>query len=266
MLKEGGWHRATQSALVVGQTSSVSPFEQAEIGLRIEGYDGAAEVIVADRRGATGRYPVAVAAGEAQVKVDALGELGPQAAIVLIDGKIATVATDAIVLDAETKISTGQPRFDELYPMVKGFMLQDTSDYVFDGHEVHGYRSPDSDLLWLRDHVHQGKGYAYWERDMTSLLDQFRRFQYPDGSFEDYIANKPWALIRGRTEVEADLEFLFVEGVYRAWQATGDDDVDARADRRDGAWTGVYPDQPATLGPGQYQLVKASVHGRYLGL
>ena len=215
---------AARRALVIGQTLAVQPLEQAAVRLRIDGYTGPAEILIADRRGTTGRYPVQVGAGGAETRVEARGTLGPQAAIVLLDGKVAGVGASAIALRTETRIETGQARFDELLPAVKWFMSQDTSTYVFDGNRVYGYRSPDSDLLWLRDHVHQGKGYAYWERDMTSLLDQFRRFQYPDGSFDDYIANKPWGLIRGRTPVEADLEYLFVEGVYRAWQATGDDD------------------------------------------
>ncbi|MDQ5850949.1 MAG: hypothetical protein M3380_02540, partial [Chloroflexota bacterium] len=215
---------ASQRAMVIGQTAAARPLGQATIRIRVEGYTGPAEIVVADRQGPTGRYAVAVRSGAAEARVAALGMLGPQAAIVLIGGRVAGVGASALVLRAETAIHTGQPRFDELLPMVKRFMDQDTSDYVFDGYRVHGYRSPDSDLLWLRDHVHQGKGYAYWERDMTSLLDQFRRFQYPDGSFDDFIAQRHWGVLRGRMEVEADLEYLFIEGVYRAWQATGDDE------------------------------------------
>jgi hypothetical protein len=224
LIQSTEWQRATQDAFVVGQAMAVRPLQQAQVGVRADGYNGAAEVIIADRRGVTRRYPVEITNGAAEINVDVIGGLGPQAALVVIDGKLAGVSTSALIIQAETTIKTGQARFDDMFPIVEGFMLQDTSDYVFDGYPVHGYRSPDSDLLWLRDHVHQGKGYAYWERDMTSLLDQFRRFQYPDGSFDDYIANKPWGIVRGRTEVEADLEYLFVEGVYRAWQSTGDDD------------------------------------------
>jgi hypothetical protein len=103
-------------------------------------------------------------------------------------------------------------------------MDQDVSEYTFDGRKVRGYRSPDNKLLWLRDHVHQGKGYAYWEQDMISLLDQFRRLQRPNGAFDDYLGSFEFGPVNGRKEVEADLEYLFIEGVYRAWQATGDDD------------------------------------------
>jgi hypothetical protein len=224
ILRTPGLAASARLATVIGQTEAVAPLEQATVRVRLDNYTGPAEIVIADRRGATGRYPIQLQDGAAEALVDARGALGPQAAVVLIDNQVAGVGTGALVLRAETTIRTGQRRFDELLPAIRRFMDQDMSDYVFDGHYVHGYRSPDSDLLWLRDHVHQGKGYVYWERDMTSLLDQFRRFQYPDGSFDDYIANKPWELIRSRTQVEADLEYLFIEGVYRAWQATGDDD------------------------------------------
>lgn len=214
---------APQHAIIIGQTSSVQPLEQATVHVRIDNYSGPAEVLIADRHGATGRYPVQIADGTADVTVDALGTLGTQAAIVLIDGQIAGIGSNALLLHTETAIHTGQPRFDSFTPTVKGFMAHDTSDYQIDGTWVHGYRSPDSDLLWLRDHVHQSEGFTYWEPDMTSLLDQFRRFQRSDGSFDDYLALKPWGVVRGRIDVEADLEYLFVQGVYRAWQATGDD-------------------------------------------
>jgi hypothetical protein len=223
VLREPARQPARWRATVIGQSASVQPFERATLRVRVPGYTGPAEIVVADRFRPTGRYPVHIVDGAADVGVEALGALGSQAAIMLIGDAIAGVGSSALALRAETAIHTGQPRFDELLPIVRRFMDQDTLTYVIDDRRVHGYRSPDSSLLWLRDHVHQGKGYAYWERDMTSLLDQFRRFQYPQGYFDDYLANPPLGLIRGRIEVEADVEYLFVEGVYRAWQATGDD-------------------------------------------
>ncbi|MBA3469019.1 MAG: hypothetical protein H0T53_05190, partial [Herpetosiphonaceae bacterium] len=74
-----------------------------------------------------------------------------------------------------------------------------------------------------RDHVYQGQGYRYFKPDMTSALDYFRREQKPDGAFDDYFAMLDSTPVQGRTAVEADLEYLFVQGVYQAWQATGDD-------------------------------------------
>lgn len=223
ILRDPARRPSTWRATIIGQSASVRPFEQATVHVRVPGYSGPAEIIVADRRAATGHYPVSIVDGAADIAVEALGELGSQAAIVVIDDAVAGVGSSALALRAETSIQTGQPRFDQMLPMIRHFMAQDTSTYVFDGHRVHGYRSPDSNLLWLRDHVHQSKGFAYWEPDMTSLLDQFRRFQYTDGYFDDYIASYHFGIVRGRMDVEADVEYLFIEGVYRAWQATADD-------------------------------------------
>jgi hypothetical protein len=88
---------------------------------------------------------------------------------------------------------------------------------------VRGYRSPDNPLLWLRDHVYQGRAFRYFETDVASLLDAFREAQRPDGSFPDVLDYPERFAKATRKEVEADLEFLFVQGVYEAWQASGDD-------------------------------------------
>ncbi len=94
---------------------------------------------------------------------------------------------------------------------------------------------------WLRDHVHELKGYKYLGADLTSGLDFFFRHQLPDGQFPDffmpigdqhadfvtdaYKVNDPIEnRVFIRIPVEADLEYLAVEGVYQAWQASGDKD------------------------------------------
>lgn len=223
LLRPASTPPAVQRAAVTGPADLIAPLNMTTLRLRIEGYSGPATVTVVDRRENSWRQTVTVRDGQAAVDHQVLGALGAHSVVVEIDGKIAGVSTGALRSDARTTIETGQPRFDRMLPMVKGFMDQDISEYTFGPHKVRGYRSPDSNLLWLRDHVHQGKGYAYWESDMRSLLDQFRRFQHPDGAFDDYMANFPWGEVRGRTDVEADNEYLFIEGVYRAWQATGDD-------------------------------------------
>ncbi|HEX5690527.1 MAG TPA: hypothetical protein VFX76_11025, partial [Roseiflexaceae bacterium] len=157
------------------------------------------------------------------VSVEARGALGDQTAIVLIDGRIAGANSRLFTLDAQTVIQTGQPRFDQMYDKVRAFMQQDVTVYELDGTPVRGYRSPDNNLLWLRDHVYQGRAFRYFERDMSSLLDAFRRAQRPDGSFPDYLARPEYGVQAERMGPEADVEYLFVQGVYEAWQATGDD-------------------------------------------
>lgn len=203
---------------------TVQPLQTVRALLESQAVSGTAAIFWADQRGQFWTDSVTLSGSQTEVQHVARGVLGAQGATILIDGKIAGVSTNVYTLDATTAIATGQPRFDEMVPRVKAFMDQDVSEYTFDGQKVRGYRSPDNSLLWLRDHVHQGKGYAYWEQDMISLLDQFRRLQRPNGAFDDYLGSFEFGPVNGRKEVEADLEYLFVEGVYRAWQATGDDD------------------------------------------
>lgn len=92
---------------------------------------------------------------------------------------------------------------------------------------------------WLRDHVHEMKAYKWLVEDMTSGLEFFFRHQLPDGQFPDFfvpVGDQHQSFVHPdfeledpaenrvfiRVPVEADLEYLAVEGVYQAWQATGD--------------------------------------------
>lgn len=123
------------------------------------------------------------------------------------------------------KIETGNRVYDELYERIKAFMLNDRIGLFFRGKAIQGYRSPDSRLLWLRDHTHQMKAFKYWELDMKSGVDAFLRSQRDDGSFWDYIGySRNGALDCRRIGCEADVEYLAVEAAYTVWQVTGDDE------------------------------------------
>jgi hypothetical protein len=212
--------RATLAAPALAE-----PLVPISVTLTVPGYSGPAELRLYDGKARpAGTWPVLFLNGAAATTVEGRGALGAHQAIVLIDGRIAGVSSRLFTLDAQMTIETGQPRFDALYPQVRGFLDQDVIEYALDGRRVRGYRSPDNDLLWLRDHTYQGRAFRYFERDMTSALDAFRRAQHPDGSFPDYLARPQLFVQAGRKEVEADLEYLFVQAVYEAWQATGDDD------------------------------------------
>jgi len=102
-------------------------------------------------------------------------------------------------------------------------------------------RSYDYYVPWIRDHVHTLKGMKYFERRGASFLDFFRETQREDGMIWDFFsegrepsfyetAYGPLGYARRydgvemvRMPVEADVEYLFVEGVYFAWKMTGDD-------------------------------------------
>ncbi|GAB4128474.1 MAG: hypothetical protein Fur005_47980 [Roseiflexaceae bacterium] len=189
------------------------------------GLDGAAEVRLFDALGRPmGIWPFSLQDGRGEVAVLPSGALGPQRAELWYAGERIAIADPLFRLEARTVVETGQERFDTLYPSIRGFMEQCRLSYPIDGSPVAGYRSPDNPLLWLRDHTYQARGFRYFEPDMISLIDAFRAAQRPDGSLPDWLANRALGVLEpGRKEVEADLEFLYVQAVYEAWQVTGDD-------------------------------------------
>jgi hypothetical protein len=94
---------------------------------------------------------------------------------------------------------------------------------------------------WIRDHVHTLKGMKYFDGTGAENVDVFRESQRADGMIWDFFAHgvpgnfydtaygplgyTTWldGLQFVRMPVEADVEYLFVEGVYFAWKMTGDD-------------------------------------------
>ena len=101
-------------------------------------------------------------------------------------------------------------------------------------------------LNWIRDHVHQSKGFCHWEHDLTSFLDFILDTQRVDGQFYELIKQLDdwhWTYVNPdcrvlypednqalvRLELEADIEYLMVEGCLQAWRVTGDDEWLRRA-------------------------------------
>lgn len=100
-------------------------------------------------------------------------------------------------------------------------------------------------ICWSRDHVYTLKAAKYFMNDVTSGLDYYLESQTPNGMFWDCIYHNSdapaptWlgeALGKGwyryddnmryivrRVPVLADTEYVFTEGVWYAWKATGDD-------------------------------------------
>ncbi len=130
-----------------------------------------------------------------------------------------------------TFVKSGDDRIDALYPRIKNFLLNDITEYNMFGTRVRGYRTPDAPSLWIRDYADMMRAFRYWEEDMTSVVDHFAETQTEKGWIFDYFTMTPekipcekenWAKYV-RVPVEADVEFRFVNAVYLAWQATGDD-------------------------------------------
>jgi hypothetical protein len=127
----------------------------------------------------------------------------------------------------DTEIQTNDPIFDDFYPRIKKFLQADVSEFLLDGKLVHGYRSPDSKPIWLRDHTLMMCGYKYFEPDMTSAVEHFAEMQAANGRLFDYFVigeeRENWAKYV-RVPVEADVEYYLPMAVHAAWQATGDDE------------------------------------------
>lgn len=209
---------------VQGNPPRVAPLQPITVTLTMADYEGVVALHVFDAAlRSSGVVTVSIHNGFGKASLLPRGVLGPQSLVVVRNRRVIAVHEQLFTLDAQTTLATGHPDLDAIYPMVRQFMQQDTVDYELDGLHVHGYRSPDNPLLWLRDHVYQGRGFRYFDPDVVSLLDAFRRTQRPDGSFWDVLPYPARYVSGHRLETESDLEFLFVQGVYEAWQATGDD-------------------------------------------
>lgn len=99
-------------------------------------------------------------------------------------------------------------------------------------------------VCWLRDHVHTLKGMKYFDGDALKsgielyadhqrndgmIWDRFQRyspyetwrdFTFSYGGFVRKLEDDEWRF--ERIPVENDVEYLFVEGLYYTWKATGD--------------------------------------------
>lgn len=225
LLSAGAAPERASIGLAPGHDGVAAPLAPIGLSLRVPGYSGPAELRLYDSAlRPAGSADLSVQDGRSEAELLPRGRLGPQWAVALIDGKVAGVRSALFSLDAATELHSGQADLDALYPRLRGFLERDVVSYELNGAAVRGYRSPDNPLLWLRDHVYQGRGFRYFEQDVTSLLDAFRAAQRPDGSFPDVIDYPERFVSAFRKEVEADLEFLFIQGVYEAWQMSGNDE------------------------------------------
>ena len=92
---------------------------------------------------------------------------------------------------------------------------------------------------WIRDNVHEMKGFKHWEYDLRSFLTFILDTQRENGSFYELIKqldDRHWAYVDEkdrviypddnvalvRLELEADVEYLVVEGCAQYYRATGD--------------------------------------------
>ena len=98
-----------------------------------------------------------------------------------------------------------------------------------------------TDKNWIRDHVHVMKGMRHWEYDLHSFLNFIIDTQRQDGQFYELIKQMDdmhWSFVNEdcrvfypednlslvRLELEADIEYLVVEGAVYLYKTTGDDE------------------------------------------
>ncbi len=129
----------------------------------------------------------------------------------------------------------GDESWEKFLEKLKEIVQKDSRVFVVRGRNVR------MNPTWLRDHIHEMKGYKYWEEDVTSGLDEFLSRQAGEGFFYEMLTttkdphttfsgprfaefDRPDGLAFVRLQMEADIEYLMVEGVHTAWQATGDDE------------------------------------------
>ena len=93
---------------------------------------------------------------------------------------------------------------------------------------------------WIRDHVQQMKGWMHWEYDPLSFLQFIIDTQRADGQFFELVKqmdDEHWRMVDEdcrllypddnlslvRLELEADVEYLVIEGAWQYYRMTGDD-------------------------------------------
>ena len=128
------------------------------------------------------------------------------------------------------KVESSSGKWQSFCDQIETFLSADTIDISIDGDVVHGYRSPDSVALWLRDHSDMIRGGRYFEGDLRGVVDAFVSAQATSGRVHDFVTTVPtpgsnerenwekWI----RVPVEADVEYRLVNAAYRTWQANGD--------------------------------------------
>lgn len=197
-------------------------------------------------RDGEGRVYAEVAAASGEVVVG--GSLGSHL-VTAEDAEGRVLATISFRVDAHTAIRDGAGTAQRLLDLLADTMFNDWHKGYEKGLRIDGkfYRYY---VSWIRDHVHSLKGMKYFDHDRIGIqsgielyadsqredgmiwdkckkmlhsdLQNWRDYEFAKGDFIRKIPGHPkrrWQ----RIPVENDVEYLFVEGLYYSWKATGDD-------------------------------------------
>lgn len=142
-------------------------------------------------------------------------------------------------VNCETTIS-GNGMINELFSLLEYSMKRGCEiDSVLLNKKIYSFFVP-----WVRDHVHVLKGMKYFEHNLKSAIEMYKDTQRFDGMIWDniYYRDRDLSYFQQvfnegdfislsddrrfelrRMPVEADVEYLYVEGIYQTWKASGDD-------------------------------------------
>ena len=137
-------------------------------------------------------------------------------------------------------LTTADPRLGLFLHTLRSSILAERSLVFIDGRILAVCKN------WIRDHVHVMKAMRHWEYDLKSFLDFIIATQRPDGQFYELIKQMDdvhWQFVNEdcrafypednlslvRLELEADIEYLVVEGAVYLYRTTGDDEWLSRA-------------------------------------
>ena len=161
--------------------------------------------------------------------------------IVLLDKKNRILDLAAFLVDTKTAIYDSSEEFHKMMRMLEYSCRQYGPDYYrMEGKTLRTYAG------WFQDHVHVFKAMKYFDQDVKSGFDLWAMGQREDGMLADncyqpWTSYKSWLSRFGeqfvwtkgdktesstfyiRIPVENMSEFTFLEGIYYAWKATGDD-------------------------------------------
>lgn len=204
--------------------------------------DGVQEGIISVKDGAGREYLREVARPEMSFRIG--GTLGKQ--LITRENAMGQILERLLVeVDASTTISDQGGQFSELLQLLLYTMLtQSNPDWAETAYVRYEGRIYHFFVRWLRDHVHVLKGMKYFSPELKDGIDLYRNSQRADGMIWDNVyprnghpnywdvrfteGNFIHPFADGSSEfkripVETDVEYLFVEGLYYTWKATGDD-------------------------------------------
>jgi hypothetical protein len=148
-------------------------------------------------------------------------------------------------VDCQTEINDESGTYRKLLDILYNTMVsqwdREANVVRYNGKYYHYFVS------WLRDHVHTLKGMKYFYPELKSGIDLYADSQREDGMiwdnykhpydpevgsywvqrfrYGDFVkVSEEDKRLFTRIPVENDVEYLFIEGIYYTWKATGDDD------------------------------------------